>query len=98
MSDASDMEARNRSPWHMDRSISITHIVTTVTISASVMIWAMKMDTRVSVLEMQAIHQTETDHRQDKDVQDRMQLVRDDLRDINHKLDRLVEGKSGAAR
>jgi len=44
-------EPNRRVHWHLEKSISVGHIITTITIAGSVFLWAMKMDSRVSVLE-----------------------------------------------
>lgn len=85
-----DMDA-NRRRWHLDRSVSIGHLITTLTIAASIFIWAMKMETRISLLEQSAVRQVEIDRRQDDTQKESVTVMRDQLRDINSKLDRIIE-------
>lgn len=38
--------------WHLEKTVSVGHIITTLTVAGSVLIWALHMDTRVSLLEL----------------------------------------------
>lgn len=49
-------ERRSRQAWHLDKTVSIGHIITTLTVAGSVLIWAMNVSTRVSVLESEIVH------------------------------------------
>lgn len=87
-----DMES-NRRKWHLDKSFSISHLITTLMIAASVALWAMNMDKRVALLEMSVQNQTRVDEKQDRERQDQALQWRDELKGINAKLDRLIESK-----
>ena len=39
--------------WHVDKSINIGYVLTSIVMAGSVFVWAAKMDTRVSVVESQ---------------------------------------------
>lgn len=49
-----DTAAHSRRHWHLEKNISVGHIITTIAIAGSVFLWAMKMDTRVAILETRA--------------------------------------------
>ncbi len=49
--------------WHLEKTVSIGHIITTLTVACSVVIWAMSMDTRVTVLEKEVTHAQAADAR-----------------------------------
>ena len=80
-----------RRQWHFDKSISVGHILTTVTIAVSVFFWAMRMDTRISLLEQSSVRQIEVDRQQDRNLEIQASGTREDLRLINAKLDRIIE-------
>jgi hypothetical protein len=42
--------------WHLEKTVSVGHLITTFTVACSVVIWAMSMDTRVTVLEKEMTH------------------------------------------
>jgi len=52
-------EERRQQSWHLEKSISIGHIITTLTVSMSVLVWASNTETRITVLESEATHATE---------------------------------------
>lgn len=81
----------DRRHWHLDKSVSVGHLLTTITLAGAVFLWAMKMETRISLLEQSAVRQVEVDQRQDKEADSRSISMRDDLRSINAKLDRIIE-------
>lgn len=63
-----------RSGWHLDKSVSITHIFTTVSVIAALFVGWAHMDTRVAILEAEAVHAKEADGR--LEVQLRESVVR----------------------
>lgn len=80
-------EDRRAKHWHFDRTISIGHLITTLTIGGSVLIWAMHMETRVVVLENMAAYGKETNAKIERDVRDRLGDVNAMLIRIESKLD-----------
>ena len=74
-----------------DPTINLGHILTFVgLLLAGAAMW-MTMDKRVTVLEVYNISQRVNDQRQDADLTDTKRIVREDLKDISTKLDRLIE-------
>lgn len=73
-----------KEPWHLDKTISISHILTTASAIGAALIFASKLDTRVSLLEQASALQQ-------KDASEFKSVVREDLKNINGKLDRLIE-------
>jgi hypothetical protein len=74
-----------------DMTINLGHIITLVSmLIAGVGMWMM-MDKRVTILEVYSNTQRANDARQDSDLLDTKKIVRDDLKDIGQKLDRLIE-------
>lgn len=86
------------SRWHLDRRVNIGHLLTTLTLAAGLFMWGSKMDTRVTVLEVQGTTQERSVERQDAIIERNVQLMReefralrDEMREQNRKLDKLVE-------
>jgi hypothetical protein len=78
-------------PWHFKREIQLGHIVTTLTIAVSVVMYVGKQDQRIALIEQQLKQQAERDQRQDTDAANALRLVREDLKALAEKLDRIYE-------
>lgn len=77
--------------WHLDRKVPISIIFALVT-QATLGLWAVadiKKD--VEILKTQIMVQRDRDERQDKASTELVGQIRTDLRDMNSKLDRLIE-------
>ena len=84
-------DRREHKHWHLEKSVSISHLISTILIIISVITFASKMDTRVTVLEQIVTVQHTIDDKQD---QERIRIadeLKENLRNINNKLDRLIE-------
>lgn len=81
--------------WHLKREIQLGHILSTLAIAASAAAYIVKMDQRLAVMEANiaetARHQIQRDTRQDEAAERADTLIREQLRSIDAKLDRLVE-------
>ena len=91
-------DRRDPAGWHMDKKVPIS-IVIGMLMQVLVASWyAGKLDSRVLSLEEKQVSivtaQHERDERQDKAGQDNDRLIREELRDINAKLDRLIERRN----
>lgn len=83
--------------WSLDKRLNVTHLVATVGIMVALFTWAGKIDTRTSLVE-QAQYQAQanqriTDTRQDENRREMFLAIKTEMRDINHKLDRIIEAK-----
>lgn len=85
------MEVHEKRGWHLEKSVSIGHIIATVSIAGSVLLWAMKMDSRVSVLENEQIHARQTDERIERAWRDDMLELKAGILRIEVKLDRKAD-------
>lgn len=103
-------ERRN---WHLDKTISIGHLLSTIIIAGSVFAWASAVDRRVDkntqsidYLKLQQIQESarlskirEESQNMVNKIEERLDLSRSelktDLRDINGKLDRIIENRIG---
>lgn len=77
--------------FHLDRSISVGHIITTITIVVSMIWWASTVETRLAVQESSVRTLKETDLRHEGEATAMRAEIRDQLAALNAKVDRLVE-------
>ena len=74
------MSEPDRRKWHLERSVSVTHIITTLSMIAAMFFWAHRTDTRITVLEVEQAGAVKS-----------MQRIEGQLEKLNDKLDRLIE-------
>ena len=91
-----DPERRGRH-WHLDKSVSITHLLSTVAIAGGLFVWGANMDNRVSLLEQnssfaaQTVAATVQQINQLNTANTNLRLeIKDDLKDVQNKLDKLL--------
>ena len=77
--------------WHLKREIQIGHIVTTLTVAVSVVVYVGKIEQRLAVAESRIAAQRERDERQDKVLAEAMARLGAQLERLDGKLDHLVE-------
>lgn len=80
--------------WHLDKTISVGHLVSTLVIAISVFSWAVTLDKRVEQNSIAIVHLKEQQANEQKRLQELRHEIKQDLRDINQKLDRLIESQS----
>lgn len=78
------MEERRRDGWHIDKRVQITHLITTLVVVVSTVLYIAKIEQRIAVLETQATAQRES-----------FAVLRDQLGRVESKLDRLIERWNG---
>lgn len=79
--------------WHLKKEIQLGHLITTLTVAVSVVVYITKVEQRVALLEANMVQQHDRDERQDKASADSIALLRAQLDKIDSKLDRLLEGR-----
>ncbi len=88
-----DQMEYDRRHWHISKSISVGHILTTFTALLAALWFFAQQDTRISNLELNYAHlkaaRAEDQNRTDRKFED----LKTDLRMINSKLDRLIESQ-----
>ena len=77
--------------WHFKKEIQLGHLITTITVAVSVVLYATKIEQRIALVEQQLITQKDRDDRQDKVDADTIVLMRQSMDKIDAKLDRLME-------
>ncbi len=76
-----------------DATINLGHVLTFFGFIATGLGMWQAMDKRVVVLEESRVVQAATDRRQGAELSDNKKTVREDLKEISAKLDRLIERK-----
>jgi hypothetical protein len=77
--------------WHLDRKVPLT-LIFAMLMQAAMVIWAIadiKKD--VEILKSQYIVQSERDNKQDLNAKEVISLLREQLKEMTGKLDRLIE-------
>jgi hypothetical protein len=77
--------------WHLDRRVPITLILTIVIQTFSFVWFIGKMDSRIEHLETGSVVQKERDNGQDTTAKEALANLRADIKEIDRKLDRLIE-------
>ena len=83
----------NPSGWHLKKEIQLGHIITTLTVAVSVVVYVNKLEQRIAIIETQIASQRDRDERQDKQTDEAMRLLRAQLEKMDAKLDRIIEGR-----
>lgn len=77
--------------WHLDKTVSIAHILSTIVIAGSVFAWAMALEKRVD-RNAQAIEFLLIQQKEERSKMETMRIeIRQDFNSVNHKLDRIIE-------
>lgn len=77
--------------WHIDKTINLAHVLTTMGLIAALFAWGGNVDKRIALLEDNRIVQKTIDMQQDEQARAAVLLLREELRDVGRKLDRLSE-------
>lgn len=83
----------DRRGWHLDKSVSIAHIATTAGLILTALWYLASQDTRISNLELSMKHMQEGRAADQGRTEKKFDELKTDLRLINSKLDRLIEGR-----
>lgn len=82
--------------WHIDRTVNISHIIATLLLAAAVFSWGSRIEQRIALVEAQAARQNVIDQTQDQEFRRYVVEMREDIRSLAGKIDRLIE--KGTAR
>jgi large-conductance mechanosensitive channel len=84
-------QERATKKWHFDKNVSISHIISTILIAVSVFAWAMDVNRRIDK-NTTAVAFVSAQQSENKEKVERLRMeIKNDLRDINLKLDRLIQ-------
>ena len=79
--------ATDNQMWHLEKTVSVGHIITTLTVAGSVLIWALHMDTRVSLLEAGQDNSKQADVRIENNLERTVNRIEGSLIRIEAKID-----------
>ena len=79
------------SGWHLKKEFQLGHIVSSLVILVSVVLYVTTIEKRLTVVENNLASQTVRDERQDKTASEAISMVRSDIQGVSAKLDRLIE-------
>lgn len=68
-------EERRNNSWHLEKTISIGHILTTLTVAGSLVVWGLTVDKRVAILEAGAVFNIEAHKRMDDTLKDSVSRI-----------------------
>lgn len=77
--------------WHLDKTVSITHIISTLAIAGSVFVWASTLEQKVE-RNSQTIAFIMEQQKEERIKLETMRIeLRQDFKSVNDKLDRIIE-------
>jgi len=79
--------------WHLKKEIQLGHLVTTIAVALSAVMYINKLDQRITLIEQKVADQKEQSERELKMTADSMSLLRGQLDRMDSKLDRIIESK-----
>ena len=77
--------------FKFDPTVNLGHIITFIGFLMTCAMMYMSLDKRVVVLEESRVAQLQVDRRQEETIAEIKRTGREDMREINQKLDRLIE-------
>lgn len=86
----------DRRNWHLDKTISVGHLLSTIVIVVSVFSWASAFERRVEQNAQAIEYLSEQQKENKRRVEYVREEIRTDLRGINAKLDRLIEKQASS--
>ena len=77
--------------WHLDRKVSITHIISTVMVIASLFVWGGGIERRIDLNAKDIEQVREMQNRNWQANKEAWRELKSSLNKMNNKLDRLIE-------
>lgn len=90
-----DRRAPRPERWHIKREFQLAHLITTLVMAASVIMYIDKMEQRIALVEQTVQQQRERDERQDKAIAEGLQAIERRLGKLDDKLDRVLYSGRG---
>ena len=84
---AQDEREQRGKQWHIDKSFSIGHLLTTILIASSVFLWAGKMDSRMAIIEERQVTTKENQARIEASVHDNLSEIKNTLLRIEARME-----------
>lgn len=85
----------DRRHWHLDKTLNVSHMLTTMVIAGSLFAYANNMDRRVAILEEKMQTQAQENMRSGAEVRELAADVKHELRLLRTELMRLMASKQG---
>ena len=85
----------DRRHWHLDKTLNVSHLLTTLVIAGSLFAYANNMDRRVAILEEKMQVQAQENTRSGAEVRELAADVKPELRRLRTELMRLFASKQG---
>ena len=79
------------SSWHLDKKVNVSHIIATLMLAAAIFTWGSKIEQRVALVEASAQRQEQVDVAQNAESRRYAAEMRDDIRELSRKMDKLIE-------
>lgn len=73
--------------WHLDKTFSISHLISTLVIAGSVFVWAGSMDKRVTIVENEIEHAKDAQNLLRAEMHENQEEIKRSLIRIEAKLD-----------
>ena len=86
-----DYAGEDRRKWHIDRTVNIGHLLTTVAMLASLLVVLSKFDTRLTLVELHIANQSETNRRHEATDHELKQAIKESFDRLELKLDKVLE-------
>ena len=84
----------DRHHWHLDKTLNISHLLTTLVIAGSLFAYAGGMDKRVAVLEEKMQAQALHNERTGQEVRDMARDLKEELRSMREMLMKLLQDRN----
>ena len=81
--------------WHLDKKVNLSHIVATLMLAAAMFTWGSKIEQRIALVESASQRQASIDQAQDQEFRRYVVEMRDDIRELSRKIDKLIETRGG---
>ena len=85
----------DRRNWHLDKTLNVSHLLTTIVIAGSLFAYANNMDRRVAILEEKMQVQVQENSRSAAEVRELAADVKHELRLLRTELMRMMTEKAG---
>lgn len=86
---------QDRRHWHLDKTLNVSHLLTTLVIAGSLFAYANNMDRRVAILEEKMQVQEQENSRSAAEVRELAADVKHELRLLRTELMRMMTEKAG---
>lgn len=84
---------RDDGAWHLDKKVNISHIIATLMLAAAIFTWGSEIEQRIALVEASAARQEQVDVAQNAEARRYTAEMRDDIRELSRKIDKLIESR-----